>query len=374
MEIEIRQVRSKKDLHAFIYLPEKIHKAHSNWVHPIYMDERDFFNPKKNKSFNHCDYVLLLAYKGTTLSGRCMGLIHHDYNKQHNEKYARFSFIETWNDQEVYHALIDYVAQWGKAKGMEKLVGPLAFSDKDPQGFLIEGFDAPHVLASNCNFPYMVDLTEKEGFQKKVDLVVYRIDIPKELPEIYRKIDERFKQNNSSVHIVEFTSRAKIKPLIRPVLQLINDTFTNIYGFTPFNKKEMDDFANRYLYLINPNFIKVAMNDEGEVIGTIIAMSDLGKGIQKAKGRLFPFGFYHVLTAGKKSKQMNLMLGAIDPRYQGRGLDVLMGIKLIASAKAAGKTVMDSHLELEYNTKVRAEMERMGGVVYKKYRLYEKEI
>lgn len=374
MEIQIREVESKKDLHAFIYLPEKIHKNHANWVHPIYMDEWEFFNPKKNKSFNHCDHILILAYKNNEIAGRCMGLIHHDYNQQHNEKYVRFSFIETWNDQEVYHALIEYVANWGKTKGMEKLVGPLAFSDKDPQGFLIEGFDEPHVTASNCNFSYMVDLTEKEGLTKKVDLVVYRIDIPNELPEIYKKIEERFHKNNTRIRIIEFNSRRKVKPLIRPVLQLINDTFTNIYGFTPFNKKEMDDFANRYLYLINPRFIKVAMNEDNEVIGTIIAMSDLGKGIQKAKGRLIPFGFYHILTAGKKSKQLNLMLGAVDPRYQGRGIDVLMGIKMIASAKAEGKSVIDSHLELEYNTKVRAEMERMGGVVYKKFRLYEKEI
>jgi len=374
MEIQIREVKSRGDLHAFIYLPEKIHQNHHNWVHPIYMDDWEFFDPQKNKSFGHCDHLMLLAYNGRELVGRCMGIIHHDYNQKHNEKCGRFSFIETWNDPEVFHALIDYVSQWAKAKGMEKLVGPLAFSDKDPQGFLIEGFDAPHVLASNCNYPYMVDLTEKEGFTKKVDLVVYKIQIPDELPEIYKKIDERFKQNNGSIKVLEFNNRRKLKPLIRPVLQLINDTFTNIYGFTPFNKKEMDDFANRYLYLINPNFIKVAMNPEGEVIGTVIAMSDLGKGIQKAKGRLFPFGLFHILTAGKKSNQLNLMLGAVDPRYQGRGLEVLMGTKLIASAKAEGKTVMDSHLELEYNTRVRAEMERMGGVVYKKYRLYEKEL
>jgi hypothetical protein len=338
------------------------------------MDDWDFFNPKKNKSFNHCDYILLLAYKGEDVVGRCMGLVHHDYNEKHSEKHGRFSFIETYNDQEVYHALIEYVANWSKKKGMGKLVGPLAFSDKDPQGFLIEGFDEPHVLASACNYEYMVDLTLNEGFSKKVDLVVYKIDIPVELPELYTKIDERFKRNNSTIKVLEFTSRRRIKPLIRPTLQLINDTFTNIYGFTPFNKKEMDDFANRYLYLINPRFIKIAVNENNEVIGTVIAMSDLGLGIQKAKGRLFPFGFFHVLTAGQKSKQMNLMLGAIDPCYQGRGLDVFMGIKLIASAKEAGKTVIDSHLELEYNTKVRAEMERMGGLVYKRYRLYEKNI
>lgn len=374
MEIIIREVSTKNELRAFIYLPELIHHGHRNWVPPIYMDDWTFFDPKKNKSFSHCDYTLLLAYKGKELVGRCMGLIHHDYNTLHNEKDARFSFIETWNDQEVFDALIGYVSNWGKEKGMNQLVGPLAFSDKDPQGFLIEGFDEPIVIASNCNYKYMVDLTENAGFRKKVDLVVYKIKIPRELPDIYKKINDRFEQNHSNITILEFNTRRKIKPLIRPVLQLINDTFTDIYGFTPFNEKEMDDFANRYLYLINPRFIKVAINEENKVIGTIIAMSDLGKGIQKAKGRLFPFGFYHILTAGKKSKQLNLMLGAVDPIYQGRGVDVLMGIKLISSAKAVGKTVMDSHLELEYNTKVRAEMERMGGEVYKRYRLYKKKI
>lgn len=374
MEIQIREVRSRKDLRAFIYLPGKIHAGHRNWVPPIYMDDWTYFDTKKNKSFSHCDHILLLAYKDDALLGRCMGIIHHDYNKQHAENVVRFSFIETWNDQDVFDALINHVAKWGKEKGMERLVGPLAFSDKDPQGFLIDGFDEPVVIASNCSFPYMVELTGRAGFRKKVDLLVYKIQIPGELPEIYKKIDARFQQNHSNIKIVEFDSRRKIKPLIRPVLQLINETFINIYGFTPFNEKEMDDFANRYLYLINPRFVKVAVNEFDEVIGTVIAMSDLSKGIQKAKGRLLPFGFIHIFRAGKKSKQLNLMLGAVDPRYQGRGIDVLMGIKLIQSAKAEGKMVIDSHLELEYNTKVRAEMERMGGVVYKKYRLYEKEI
>ncbi|MBN2805082.1 MAG: hypothetical protein JXR22_00345 [Prolixibacteraceae bacterium] len=374
MEIQIREVVNKNDLRTFIYLPEKIHQNHPNWVHPIYLDEWDFFNPKKNKSFEHCDHVLLLAYKGQEAVGRCMGLIHHEYNQKHNELYGRFSFIETYDDQEVFHALVQHVASWAKSRGMEKLVGPLAFSDKDPQGFLVEGFDEPVVIASNCNFPYMVELIANEGFQKKVDLVVYKIDIPDQLPDIYQKIEERFKRNNTSLRVVEFTSRRKIKPLVRPVLQLINDTFNDIYGFTPFNEREMDDFANRYLYLVNPRFIKLVMNDENNVIGTIIGMSDLSKGIQKARGRLLPFGFIPILTAGRKSKQLNLMLGAVHPSYQGRGLEVLMGIKLIASARAEGKTVIDSHLELEYNTKVRAEMERMGGVVYKRYRLFEKSL
>ena len=374
MEVVIKPVATKKDLKTFILLPAQIHKGHINWVPPIYMDEWEFFNPKKNRAFEHCDWVLALAWKNGKAVGRIMGLINHSYNLINSENHGRFAFIETWNDTEVYGTLIEFVANWAKEKGMEQLVGPLAFSDKDPQGFLIDGFDEPISLACNCNFSYMVDLTEQQGFIKKHDLVVYKIPVPDELPDFYKRIAERFNKNNTQLKVLEFSSRGKIKPYVRKVFTLLNETFTDIYGFTPFTEKEMDDFANRYLFLINPAFVKLIVNENNEVVSALIAMSDLSKGIQKSKGYLFPFGFLYVFRAGKKSQQLNLMLGAIDPRYQGRGLDVMMGIKLIESAKKAGKTTMDSHLELEYNTKVRAEMEKMGGKVYKKYRIYQKDL
>lgn len=374
MEIQITKVETRAQLHAFIYLPEKIHQNHPNWVPPLYMDEWTFFNPKKNRHFSHCETILVLATKGDDVVGRCMGIVHHPYNELYQEKCVRFAFIETFDDQAVYHALIEYIADWGRGLGMERLVGPLAFSDKDPQGFMIEGFDQPVAIATNCNHPYMVKLTEQEDFIKLTDLVVYKIDIPDELPAIYQQIGARYNRNNTKIHIREFNSRARLRPFIRPVLRLINTTFLGIYGFTPFTDKEMDEFANRYLFLLNPRFVKVALNEEKEVIGTIVGMSDISRGIQKSKGHLFPFGMYHILRAGKKSNQLNLLLGAVDPRYQGRGIDVLMGIKMIESARVEGKTIIDSHLELEDNTKVRAEMERMGGYVYKRYRIYEKKL
>lgn len=374
MSLVVKPVASKRELKSFIHLPAKIHKNHTNWVPPIYMDEWEFFNPKKNRAFEHCDTILALAWENNKVVGRIMGVISRDYNKKHSENHARFSFVECWNNQEVFHELISFISNWASQKGMVKLVGPLAFSDKDPQGFLIDGFDEPVSIACNCNYRYLVDLTEKEGFSKKTDLVVYKIEIPDEIPEFYKKIASRFGQNNKNLQLLEFTSRNKIKPFVRPVFSLINKTFTEIYGFIPFTEKEMDDFANRYLFLINPRFVKIVLNEKREVVSFIIAMSDISKGIQKSKGYLFPFGFYHILKAGKKSQQLNLLLGAVDPDYQGRGLDVIMGTKVLESAKAAGKTTIDSHLELEYNTKVRAEMEKMGGKVYKRFRIFQKDI
>jgi len=374
MAIEIRPVITKKELRTFIHLPAKIHKGHTNWVPPIYMDEWDYFNPDKNLSFRSCDTILALARNGKETVGRIMGIISHAYNRQHNENSARFTCLEVRNDPEVFHALIEFIAKWASGKGMTKLTGPLGFSDKDPQGFLTEGFEQPVSIASNCNFPYMVDLMEKEGFQKKLDLVVYKIDIPAELPLFYKRISERFHLNNSNIKILEFTSRRAVRPYIRPVLRLVNLTFEDIYGFTPFSEEEMDHFANRFLYLINPRFIKIIINEKEEVIAFVIGMSDISSGIRRSKGYLLPIGFIYLLMAARRTRQLNLLLGAIHPDYRGKGLDAIMGTKMLETAKIAGKTTIDTHLELEYNTKVRAEMERLGGKIYKRFRIYEMDL
>ncbi len=372
--ITIKEVKSKTELRKFIHLPAAIHKDHHNWVPPLYMDDWEFFNPAKNKSFQSCDTILLVAYRGQEPVGRIMGIIHREYNKSHQENHARFAFFETWNDELVATVLLRTVEFWAREKGMDRMVGPLAFSDKDPQGFLIEGFDEPAVIASNCNFPYQVELLEKNGYTKEVDLVVYQIKIPDPIPEFYLKIYDRAVGLNHGLHVLEFTSRKKVKPYIHPVLELLNLTFTEIFGFIPFSESEMDDFANRYLFLINPRFIKVVVNNRNDVVAFVIGMSHIGDGIQKARGLLFPYGIFRIFAAARKSKQLNLLLGGIDPAYRGKGLDVLMGVKMLQSATALGKTTIDSHLELEDNTKVRAEMEKLGGLVYKRFRVFGKKL
>lgn len=372
--IVIKEVDSKEKLRKFIHLPALIHENHANWVPPIYMDDWGFFNSEKNKSFHSCDTILLLAYRDKKVVGRIMGIIHKVYNEEHHEKSGRFAFFETWNDDEVANALLHSVEKWARERGMERLIGPLGFSDKDPQGFLIEGFDEPVVIASNCNFPYQVELLEKYGFSKEVDLVVYQIKIPDPIPEFYLKIQERAIRNNPGLQVLEFTSRLKVKPYIHAALRLLNETFTGIFGFIPFSEEEMDDFANRYLFLINPRFIKIVVNEKHEVIAFVVGMSHIGDGIRKAKGKLFPFGILHILASARKSKQLNLLLGGIAPNYRGKGIDVMMGVKMFESAIALGKTTIDSHLELEYNTKVRAEMEKVGGEVYKRFRIFRKNL
>lgn len=374
LTVEVREVRTKKELRDFIYLPEKIHQNHSNWVPPIYMDEWEFFNPRKNKSFQCCDTILLLAYREDVVVGRIMGIIHHKYNASHQENNARFAFFETWNDETVAEALLGAVEMWSRERKMDRLIGPLGFSDKDPQGFLIEGFDEPAVIASNCNFPYQPELLEKNGYSKEVDLVVYQIQVPDPIPEFYLKIYERAIRMNPKLRMLEFTSRKSVKPYIHPILHLLNRTFTEIFGFVPFSEEEMDDFANRYLFLINPGFIKVVVNEQNDVVAFFIGMAHIGDGIRKAKGKILPLGIFHIFASARKSKQLNLLLGGIHPDYRGKGLDVMMGVKMLESAKKLGKTTIDSHLELEHNTMVRAEMEKMNGRVYKRFRVFGKSL
>jgi hypothetical protein len=372
MAIEIREVLSPKDLKTFIYLPEKIHASQENWVHPIYMDDWKYFNPKKNKAFGYSDTVILLAWRDGRPVGRIMGVINKRFNQYRNEQTARFGYFDVEEDREAFTALLRRVEEWARAKGMARIVGPYGFSDQDPEGFLIEGFEHRATIATYYNFEWMPKWLEEDGYAKDNDWFVYKLPVPKDPPEFYKKIYERA-MKRGTFEILEFTKRKELKPWIRPVLSLMNECYVagNIYGYAPLEEEEMDDLAKRYLPVLDPRFVKVIIKD-GQVAAFIVAMPDMTAGIRKARGRMLPFGFVHVLRAAKKTKQLDLMLGAVKDAYRGQGLDVLMGIKVILAAYEAGFEMMDTHHEMETNVKVRAEMERMGGVIYKKYRAFQK--
>ena len=344
-----------------------------NWVPPIYMDEWKYFDREKNKTFAYCDALMLLAYKDGQCVGRVMGIINRRYNEHRKESTARFGYLETYEDQEVLHALLAKVETWAKGLGMTRIVGPYGFSDQDPEGFIIEGFDHRATIATYYNFEWMPTLLEKEGYTKDIDYFVYRIDVPKEMPEFYKRIYERAAKKGN-FQLLEFENKKQIKPWIHPILHLMNETYmqNNIYGYAPLDEKEMDDLAKRYLPVLNPHFVKAVTTKDGEAVAFVIAMPDMGAGIQKAHGHLFPFGFLKILRAAKKAKQLDLLLGAVKDIYRGMGLDVMMGVKMIESAQKAGFEIMDTHHEMEANVKVRAEMERLGGVIYKKFRVYQK--
>lgn len=374
MPIEIREVKSKKDLKTFIYLPEKIHAGHENWVHPVYMDDRKYFDSSKNKAFAYCETLLLLAYRGPEAVGRIMGIINSRFNDYRKVKIARFGYLEAREDAETVHALIGAVEDWARGKGMTRIIGPYGFSDQDPEGFIIEGFENRATIATYYNYEWMPGMVANEGYTKDNDYFVYKIAIPEELPEFYKRIFERIQRRGSFV-IHEFETRKALRPWIRRIFGLMNECYTNsnIYGFAPLEEKEMDDLAKRYMPLVDPRFIK-AVTKDGEIVAFIIGIPDMTEGIQKARGRMLPFGFIKILRASKRTKQLDLLLGAVKENCRGMGLDVMMGVKMIQSAQKAGFEYLDTHHEMESNVLVRGEMEKMGGKIYKKFRVYQKSL
>ncbi|MCB0597053.1 MAG: hypothetical protein H6557_21030 [Lewinellaceae bacterium] len=371
MPISIKEVAGKKEQRVFIYLPEQIHAKHKNWLPPIYIDEWDFLNPRKNKSYAHSDTVLYLAYQDGQPVGRIMGIINRKYNSLHQEKAVRFFHFDCFEDEAVAFALLDAVEQWGKKMGMEEIIGPFGFSEKDPQGFMIKGFDELPVIATSCNLPYMPQFMERRGYGKKMDCFDFLIDLKDGLPAHYARIYERVKRN-TRFQLLEFESRKKLRPYIVPVFELVNEAYKDIFGFQPLDDGEIKFIVDRYLPLLNPRYVKIVADETGKVIAFFIGVPNMTKGIQRAKGKLFPFGFLHIIASARRTKQLDLLLGAIDNNYRGMGIDLLMAWPMIQSARQAGIETLETHLVSEDNKPMLAEYQRVNARMHKQFRIYRK--
>ncbi len=394
MTVSLTPVTGRRELRQFILLPEQLHRDHALWMPPIYMDEWEYFNVKKNRAFGYCDTTMTLAWKGGRLVGRIMGIINRRHNDHVQERTGRFALLEATEDREVVHALLAHVEDWARAKGMTKVIGPFGFNDQDPEGFQIEGFEHHPTIVTYYNFPYLIRQLEAEGYGKETDYVVYKIPRASAVPELMTKVAERVERRG--FREVGLTSKRQVKRYLGPVLRLMNESYQGIYGYSPLDEQEMKDLAKKYMMLLDVRFLKIVVKEtdakdgaakdgaakddvgrggvgsDGEVVGFMVAMPDLYEGIVKSKGRLFPFGFIHIMRAGRRARQLDLLLAGIAEKYRGKGIDMLLGREMLKSAIAAGIEHFDSHHELETNSLVRAEMERQGGQIYKRYRIFRK--
>jgi len=372
MSITIKPVSIQKQKREFVKCPAKLHRNHSGWVPGIIKDDLNYLDPVQNRYLSHSDIVLYLAYQDGDIVGRIMGIINHRANQVRGEQLARFALLESTDNREVVAQLLGAVETWGHQKGMTVLVGPKGFSNLDPQGLLIEGFEREPTTSSYYNFAYLPQLIEACGYAKDVDYVNYYIHAPHEIPEVYQKIRQRFAKRQQ-FRLIEFDNKKELVPYIRPLFQMMNDAYRNIHGYVPIDDQEIGHIINKFMPVIQPQFVKIVKKDD-ELVAFILGIPNLNEGLRKARGRLYPFGVWHVLRAMKTTRQLDLLLGAVREEYRGRGLDVLMGIAMIDSARQAGIEHIDSNQELETNYKVRAEMERVGGEVCKRSRIYRKEI
>lgn len=369
MSVEVRPVLGRPDLRRFIYLPARLHRDHAQWMPPIWADEWAYYNPRKNRAFAYCDATTALAWRDGDVVGRIMGIINRRHNEHTGERTARFACLECVEDQAVAHALLTHVEDWARAHDMTKMIGPFGFNDQDPEGFLIEGFEHKPAIVTYYNFPWLIGLLEAEGYGKEVDYFVYHLPALQEVPPLMARVAARLERRG--FREVGLRTKRDLKRYLMPVLRLLNETYESIYGYSALDDRELHDLAKKFLPLVDVRFIKIVAKGD-EVVGFMVGIPDLHDGIVKSKGRLLPFGFLHILRARNRAKQLDLLLGGVKEQYRGTGVDMLMGREMTKSVLAAGFTHYDSHHMLEENVKVRAEMERWGGKVWKRYRIFQK--
>lgn len=371
--VRVDEVRDAAALRRYIRLPEHLPGQRPNYVPPVWADERAFHDPLRNKALADCEVVRFLAWQGQACTGRIMGIIHRLHNAQHGERTARFYQLDTVDDRAVGAALLTAVEQWARKHGMQRIIGPFGLSDKDPQGAQVEGFEHLPVVATPTNPAFLPAHIEAMGYAKQSDAVVYNTPIPQEMPALYRKVAERLVATGD-LRIAPIASRKDLKPWVLPVLRLVNETYGGLLGFTAMTEEEMRKLAKQYLPLLDPQLVKVVMDRQGRAVAFVVGVPDMSEGLMRARGRLFPFGFIHVLRAMRRSRQLDLLLGAVRPDLQGRGVTCLLANELMDAAHKRGFTRMDSHLVLETNHRMRREVERLGGIIWKRYRVYGKDL
>ncbi|MBN2381048.1 hypothetical protein JXM67_14720 [candidate division WOR-3 bacterium] len=371
MAIEVREAKTRKDKRLFIYLPERLYEKHyPRWVHPVYSSERATFDRRKNEAWGFCDVILFIALKEGVPVGRIAGIVNHKVNEHIGTLDARFGFFDTINDQEVAQALLRAVEDWARPKGCKRLIGPMGLTDLDPNGMLLEGFDEQTSIGIWWHPPYTHTLVENAGYEKEIDWFAYLIDAAAPYPAVYEKVARRLR-SRTNYRLLEFSKPSQIKPYIIPIFELANTTHLHLYGFVPFSDKEIKKVASSYMQIIDPRFVKLAALDH-ELVGFVVAIPDMTRCIREARGRLFPLGVFKINNARKLSNRIDLLIGAIHVEHRGKGLDVLMTKAMYESARKAGIKYIDSHLILENNTRMRSEMKRVGGKIYKHYRAFRK--
>ena len=370
--VTVREVAGRKDRAAFVRVPFELHRGHAAWVPPLIAEEKALMDPRRNPALASCDTTFALAFRGEAPCGRVVGIVNRREVEARGTKAARFGWLECPEDPEVARALLAWVERWARGLGMERVVGPMGFSDQDPEGFWIEGFEHEPTISTYANHPWVGPLVESCGFGKEIDFVVYKAPLGPAVPEFYEKVAARVLAR-TDYRVLEFGSRRELAPHAATVIRLMNETYAELYGYVPLDEGEVEALAKKYLPLLDPRFVLVGTR-KGTPIGFVVAMPNIDPGLRKARGRLFPLGFVHVLRAAKRSKQLDLLLGGIRAEDRGRGADVLGMTVLLRKAIAAGFTSFDSHVELETNQLVRAEMERLGATVCKRYRIYGKTI
>lgn len=376
MAIIIKKVSSKKELKTFIRFNYELYKGNPYSVPDLYDDMLNTFSSKKNAAFEFCEAEYFLAYKDNKVVGRVAAIINNRANQTWDKKEVRFGWIDFIDDEEVSSALLKAVEDWGKQKGMDTITGPLGFTDMDAEGMLIEGFDQLGTMATIYNYPYYPQHMEKLGFEKDADWVEFKLYVPDQLPEKFVRISEIILQKYK-LKIKKLTRKEiKEKHYGQKIFNLINEAYAPLYGFSKMTQGQIDQYVNTYLPLLDLRMVSIVETEDGELVAAGISMASLSKALQKAKGRMLPFGWFYLLKALfiKRPKVLDLLLVGVKPEYQSKGVNALLFYDLVPTFKKMGFVYGESNPELEENKKVQAQWSAFESVQHKRRRAFKKAI
>ena len=377
--IEIKRVESKKDLKTFIDFHYDLYEGNEYDVPNLFSDEMNTLSKDKNAAFEFCEAEYYLAYKDGKLAGRVAAIINHKANNKWGKKSVRFGWIDFIDDREVSKALLDAVEKYGREKGMEDVVGPLGFTDMDPEGMLVWGFDQLGTMPTIYNYAYYPEHIEAlEGFVVDNKYVEFKIMVPDEVPEKYAKIAMMI-EKRYNLHVRKLTKKDVFQGgMGQKIFDLINDTYKDLYGYSELSQKQIDQLIKSYLGFLDFNLITCIedwTDGEHKLIGVGITMPSLAHALRKCRrGRLLPFGWFHVLRAIKmhKTNIVDLLLIGILPEYRAKGANALLFADLIPWYQKYGIEWGETQVELETNAGVQGQWGALTPVMHKRRKCYKK--
>ena len=376
MSVIIKAVTSAKDFKTFARFANKMYKGNKYYVPSMPLDDLATFSKDKNAAFEFSEAEFYLAYKNGEVVGRVAAIINHKANDAWKVKQVRFGWIDFIDDLEVSAALLDAVIQFGKKAGMTQIVGPLGFTDFDPEGMLVDGFDKLSTMALIYNHPYYPEHMKKHGYYKETGWLEYKITIPQTLSERHKNIAE------SVMERYGLTIKKKTRRQIRrenygqKIFKLINETYCVLYGYSLLSEKQIDQYVNMYLSLVDMDMLTFVENAEGELIATGLTIPSLAVALQKCNGEIFPFGWWYLLKAMflKKPDTLDLLLIGVRPDYQNKGVNALMIYDLVERFIRKGFKYAETNAMLETNDKILAMWTPFEKEQHKRRWVFGKEI
>jgi len=372
MTIEIREVKTKCDLLKFVKFPFSLYKGNKFWVPPIINDEVKTLMPQYNPAFEQCKAKFWLAYKNGKIVGRVGAIINEAFNEKSGEKIGRFSRLEFIDAHEVVTELFKTTENWLKEQGMTKIMGPLGFNNLDHQGMLVEGFDYLPSIASEYHKPYYREHLEKLGYEKEADWVEFRLTLTNAPVEKANRgaalIQKRF-----GIEVVHFKKMSELLPYSDTIFNILNDAFSELSFVSTFSSKMMAFYKEKYIKILNPEFVKM-VKLKGEMVGFIIGLPSLSEAMQKANGKLFPFGFLHILKARKGKDVMDQFLTGVKKDVMSTGAGVVLMAEIQKEMLSKGMKYIETTGIFETNANAISNWKNYEHIQHKRKRCFRKNL